>query len=130
VRTHNSVFSANRSVRAFMTNRSVSVGVSRSVIEIGGRRSQSAVPVLRDGRELNTQVPPVQLAAMMALIDVVSRLVGDVGRFVDLFLNDLILGAGDPISALLVVVGQILLGGAMAAFGYAVVGVPSYRRSA
>jgi len=60
---------------------------------------------------------------MMALIDVVSRLVGDVGRFVDLFLNDLILGAGDPISALLVVVvGQILLGGAMAAFGYAVVG--------
>ncbi|OYR65439.1 hypothetical protein DJ71_22390 [Halorubrum sp. E3] len=59
---------------------------------------------------------------MMALIDFVSRLVGDVGRFVDIFLNDLILGAGDPLSALLVVVGQVLLVGAVAVFGYAAVG--------
>ena len=46
---------------------------------------------------------------MIALIDFVSRLVGDIGRFVDIFLNDLILGAGDPLSALLVVVGQVLI---------------------
>ncbi|SDF52562.1 hypothetical protein SAMN04488067_10595 [Halorubrum xinjiangense] len=59
---------------------------------------------------------------MMALIDFVSRLVGDVGRFVDIFLNDLILGAGDPLSALLVVVGQIILVGAVAVLGYAAVG--------
>lgn len=59
---------------------------------------------------------------MIALIDFVSRLVGDVGRFVDIFLNDLILGAGDPLSALLVVFGQLLLVGGVAAFGYAAVG--------
>ncbi|KDS91057.1 hypothetical protein FK85_06635 [Halorubrum saccharovorum] len=59
---------------------------------------------------------------MMALIDFVSRLVGDVGRFVDIFLNDLILGAGDPVSALLVVVGQVLLVASVAAFGYATIG--------
>ncbi|MGQ3328106.1 MULTISPECIES: hypothetical protein [Halorubrum] len=59
---------------------------------------------------------------MMALIDFVSRLVGDIGRFIDIFLNDLILGAGDPVSALLVVVGQVLLVGAVAVFGYAAVG--------
>jgi len=59
---------------------------------------------------------------MIALIDFVSRLVGDIGRFVDIFLNDLILGAGDPISALLVVVGQVLLVGSVAALGYATVG--------
>ncbi|WP_128905915.1 hypothetical protein [Halorubrum amylolyticum] len=59
---------------------------------------------------------------MMALIDVVSRLVGDVGRFVDLFVNGLILGAGDPVSAFLVVVGQVLLVASVLAFGYATVG--------
>ncbi|WP_434521830.1 hypothetical protein [Halorubrum sp. AS12] len=59
---------------------------------------------------------------MIALIDFVSRVVGDIGRFVDIFLNDLILGAGDPLSALLVVVGQVLLVGAVAVFGYAAVG--------
>ncbi|QWC18078.1 hypothetical protein [Halorubrum sp. 2020YC2] len=59
---------------------------------------------------------------MIALIDFVSRVVGDIGRFVDIFLNDLILGAGDPLSALLVVVGQVILFGAVAAFGYAAVG--------
>ncbi|ELZ41956.1 hypothetical protein C463_11820 [Halorubrum californiense DSM 19288] len=59
---------------------------------------------------------------MIALIDFVSRLVGDVGRFVDIFLNDLILGAGDPLSALLVVTGQVLLVGAVAVLGYAAVG--------
>ncbi|SMO46524.1 hypothetical protein [Halorubrum cibi] len=59
---------------------------------------------------------------MIALIDFVSRLVGDVGRFVDIFANDLILGAGDPLSALLVVVGQVLIVASVAAFGYAAVG--------
>ncbi|QAU11600.1 hypothetical protein EKH57_01820 [Halorubrum sp. BOL3-1] len=59
---------------------------------------------------------------MMALIDFVSRLVGDVGRFVGIFLNDLILGAGDPLSALLVVVGQALLIGAVSVLGYAAAG--------
>ncbi|MEZ3163215.1 hypothetical protein ABNG03_00415 [Halorubrum sp. RMP-47] len=59
---------------------------------------------------------------MMALIDFVSRLVGDVGRFVDIFLNDLILGAGDPLSALLVLVGQVLIVASVAALGYAAVG--------
>ena len=59
---------------------------------------------------------------MIALIDFVARIVGDVGRFVDIFLNDLILGAGDPLSALLVVVGQVLLVSAVAVLGYAAVG--------
>lgn len=59
---------------------------------------------------------------MFALIDFVSRLVGDVGRFVDIFLNDLILGAGDPLSALLVVVGQVLIVASVAALGYVAVG--------
>jgi hypothetical protein len=59
---------------------------------------------------------------MIALIDFVSRLVGDVGRFVDVFVNDLILGAGDPLSALLVVVGQVLIVGSVAVLGYAAVG--------
>ena len=59
---------------------------------------------------------------MIALTDFVTRLVTDVGRFVDIFLNDLVLGAGDPISALLVVVGQVLLVGAVAVLGYAAVG--------
>ena len=59
---------------------------------------------------------------MIALIDFVARLVGDVGRFLDIFLNDLILGAGDPLSALLVVVGQVLLVSAVAVLGYAAVG--------
>lgn len=59
---------------------------------------------------------------MIALIDFVSRLVGDVGRFVDIFLNDLILGAGDPLSALLVVVGQALIVASVGALGYAALG--------
>ncbi|OYR59162.1 hypothetical protein [Halorubrum halodurans] len=59
---------------------------------------------------------------MIALIDFVSRLIGDVGRFVDVFVNDLILGAGDPLSALLVVVGQVLIVGSVAVLGYAAVG--------
>ena len=59
---------------------------------------------------------------MMALIDFVSRLVRDVGRFVDIFLNELILGAGDPLSALLVLVGQVLIVASVGALGYAAVG--------
>ena len=59
---------------------------------------------------------------MFALIDFVSRLVGDVGRFVDIFLNDLILGAGDPLSALLIVVGQVLIIASVSVLGYAAVG--------
>ena len=59
---------------------------------------------------------------MLALTDFVTRLVTDIGRFVDIFLNDIILGAGDPVSALLVVVGQGLLIAAVAVLGYAAVG--------
>lgn len=59
---------------------------------------------------------------MFAIIDFVSRVVGDIGRFVDIFLNDLVLGAGDPLSALLVVVGQVLLVASVAALGYLAVG--------
>lgn len=59
---------------------------------------------------------------MNALIGFVFRLIGDVGRFLDVFLNDLILGAGDPLSALLVVVGQALLFTSIAVLGYAAIG--------
>ncbi len=59
---------------------------------------------------------------MIALISFVARLVGDIGRFLDIFVNDLILGAGDPLSVLLVVVGQALLGVAVLVFAYAAVG--------
>lgn len=59
---------------------------------------------------------------MFALIDFVSRLVGDVGRFVDVFLNDIILGAGDPLSVLLVLVGQVLIIASVGALGYVAVG--------
>ena len=44
---------------------------------------------------------------MFALIDFFARLVGDVGRFLDVFLNDIVLGAGDPLSALLILVGML-----------------------
>jgi len=59
---------------------------------------------------------------MIALFDFVARLIGDVGRFLDIFVNDLILGAGDPLSVFLVVVGQALLGVAVLVFAYAAVG--------
>jgi hypothetical protein len=59
---------------------------------------------------------------MLALLDFFTRLIGDVGRFVDVFLNQLILGAGDPLSAVLVVVGQLLVVGSVTVLGYAAVG--------
>jgi len=59
---------------------------------------------------------------MNSLIGFVARLVGDVWRFLDVFVNDLILGVGDPLSALLIVVGQSILAVALAVFGYAAVG--------
>lgn len=59
---------------------------------------------------------------MISLIDFVSRLIGDVGRFLDVFLNDIILGAGDPLSALLVVVGQVLIIASVLILGYTAVG--------
>lgn len=59
---------------------------------------------------------------MIAFLEFVTRLVGDVGRFVDIFANDLILGAGDPLSAVLVLVGQLLIIASVAALGYAAVG--------
>ena len=59
---------------------------------------------------------------MFALLDFFTRLIGDVGRFVDVFLNQLILGAGDPLSAVLVVVGQLLVVGSVTVLGYAAVG--------
>ena len=59
---------------------------------------------------------------MFALIDFFARLVGDVGRFLDVFLNDIVLGAGDPLSALLVLVGQVLIIASVGALGYVAVG--------
>lgn len=59
---------------------------------------------------------------MLALFEFVTRLVGDVGRFVDVFVNDLILGAADPLSAVLVIIGQTLVIAAISVFGYAAVG--------
>ncbi len=59
---------------------------------------------------------------MFALLEFIVRLVGDVGRFTDIFLNDLILGAGDPLSVISLFVGQVLIGLAVLAFGYAAVG--------
>ncbi len=59
---------------------------------------------------------------MFALLEFIVRLVGDVGRFIDIFLNDLILGAGDPLTVISLFVGQILIGVAVLVFGYAAVG--------
>jgi len=59
---------------------------------------------------------------MIALLDFVTRLLGDVGRFVEIFVDDLLLGPVDPVTALLVVVGQLILGVAVAVLGYAAVG--------
>jgi len=66
--------------------------------------------------------PAPERSIMMALLDFVVRLVTDVGRFLDVFVNDLILGAGDPLSAVLIVTGQALLLTAVGVFGYAAVG--------
>ncbi len=59
---------------------------------------------------------------MLAILGFVVRLVGDIGRFLDVFVNDLILGVGDPLSAILVVVGQLLVVSAVSILGYAAVG--------
>lgn len=59
---------------------------------------------------------------MFALLEFIVRLVGDVGRFIDIFLNDLILGAGDPLTVISFFVGQVLIGVAVLVFGYAAVG--------
>ena len=66
--------------------------------------------------------PAPKQSIMMALLDFVVRLVTDVGRFLDVFVNDLILGAGDPLSAVLVVTGQAILLTAVGVFGYAAIG--------
>ncbi len=59
---------------------------------------------------------------MLALVDFFVRLVTDVGRFLDIFVNDLILGAGDPLSVVSVLIGQVLIGAAVLVFGYAAIG--------
>ncbi|MFC6754985.1 hypothetical protein [Halorubrum tibetense] len=59
---------------------------------------------------------------MIALLDFVTRLLGDVGRFLDIFANELILGPVDPLTAVLVVVGQLFIIAAVSVFGYAAVG--------
>lgn len=59
---------------------------------------------------------------MIALVNFVVRLVTDVGRFLDVFVNDLILGVGDPLSAVLVVAGQAILFAAISVLGYAALG--------
>ncbi len=59
---------------------------------------------------------------MIALLDFVTRLLGDVGRFLDIFANELILGPVDPLTAVLVVVGQLLIIAAVSVLGYAAVG--------
>ncbi|MUW15205.1 hypothetical protein GJ633_11490 [Halorubrum sp. CBA1125] len=59
---------------------------------------------------------------MIALIDFFARIVGDVGRFLDILVNNLLLGAGDPLSAVLVVAGQILILASVLALGYPVLG--------
>ena len=58
---------------------------------------------------------------MIALVDFVTRLLGDVGRFIQIFTDNLLLGA-DPLTAVLVVVGQLILGVAVVVLGYAAVG--------
>lgn len=59
---------------------------------------------------------------MFALIDLIVRLVTDVGRFLDVFVNDLILGAGDPLTVVAILFGQAFLGIAVIVFGYTVIG--------
>jgi hypothetical protein len=59
---------------------------------------------------------------MIALIDFLARIVGDVGRFLDILVNNLLLGAGDPLSAVLVVTGQLLILASVLALGYPVLG--------
>ncbi|SNR52534.1 hypothetical protein [Halorubrum vacuolatum] len=59
---------------------------------------------------------------MMALVDFLVRLVGDVGRFVEIFVNEVILGAGDPLSIVSLAIGQVLIGFAVLVLAYGVVG--------
>ncbi|MES3161286.1 MAG: hypothetical protein PPP55_06905 [Halorubrum sp.] len=59
---------------------------------------------------------------MIALVDFVTRLVGDVGRFVEIFVDNLLLGPVDPLTAVLAFVGQVILLVAISVLGYAAVG--------
>ena len=59
---------------------------------------------------------------MVALIDFLVRIVGDVGRFIDIFINDILLGAGDPLTILAVLFGSLFIGLASIVFGYTVIG--------
>ncbi len=59
---------------------------------------------------------------MIALVDFVTRLLGDVGRFIQIFTDNLLLGPVDPLTAVLAVVGQLILGVAVVVLGYAAVG--------
>ncbi|MBP1922395.1 hypothetical protein J2751_001403 [Halorubrum alkaliphilum] len=59
---------------------------------------------------------------MIALVDFVTRLLGDVGRFIQIFTDNLLLGPVDPLTAVLAVAGQLILGVAVVVLGYAAVG--------
>ncbi|GAB7091344.1 hypothetical protein JCM18237_16150 [Halorubrum luteum] len=59
---------------------------------------------------------------MLAIIEFVVRLVTDVGRFIDIFVNDLLLGAGDPLTVISVAFGMAFIGLASLVLGYAALG--------
>lgn len=59
---------------------------------------------------------------MIALVEFVTRLVTDVGRFLEIFATELILGDAGLLTALLVIVGQLILVAAVTVFAYAAVG--------
>lgn len=59
---------------------------------------------------------------MFALLDFIVRLVFDVQRLISIFVSDVILGVGDPLSVVSFLVGQAFIVGAVLVLGYAAVG--------
>ena len=57
---------------------------------------------------------------MIAIVDFVVRLLGDLLVMPQIFLREVVLT--DPISAILVAVGTLFVGGAVGVFGYVVLG--------
>lgn len=58
---------------------------------------------------------------MLAIIDFLTRLVGDVGRLVGVFAND-VLGAGDPLSIVSFLFGGAFVTASVLVLGYLAVG--------
>lgn len=58
---------------------------------------------------------------MLALIDFVVRLVTDVGRFADVFI-ELLVGSGDPLTVVSYLLGQVFLVSSVTVLGYLTVG--------